>query len=186
MDSRRRTSLGRFRVHAGTNPNLDEIRMNDTPDWRLVSEALSSLEFLRDIVEPENQSKQVGEFIAHHTNEKNGIAPLSPGTLVAFAYVAIVYTKEREIFGLPGQLIAHQFMESKPSKNNRELLKNLRNSMSHGDFEVVEDRMYFQHSDWQAWITHEDLTVFLNELHIKMRVQHLIGWSNASQKKKKS
>lgn len=160
--------------------------MKDSPDWHLVAEALSSLEFLRDIVEPENQSKEVREVIAHHTNEKNGIAPLSPGTLVAFAYVAIVYPKEREVFGLPGQLVAHRFSESKPSRTNSELLKNLRNAMSHGDFEVVEDRMYFHHAGWQAWITHEDLTVFLHDIYVKIVAQHYIGMSSAAQKKKKS
>ena len=62
--------------------------MKDTPDWHLVAEALSSLEFLREIVEPQNQSKEVRDVISHHINEANGIAPLTSGTLVAFAYIA--------------------------------------------------------------------------------------------------
>jgi len=162
--------------------------MKASPDWQIVAEALSSLEFLRDIVEPENQSKEVREVIAHHIKEKNGIAPLSPGTLVAFAYLAIVYPKERAIFGLPKKLVADQFHESLPSKNNSELLHNLRNAMSHGDFEVTDDRMYFhdRHGVWRANISHEEFTVFLQELYIKIVAQHYIGWANSDQKKKKS
>jgi len=45
--------------------------MKDTPDWHLVAEALSSLEFLREIVEPQNQSKEVRDVISHHINEAN-------------------------------------------------------------------------------------------------------------------
>jgi len=162
--------------------------MKTSPDWHLVAEALSSLEFLRDIVEPENQSKEVREVIANHTDEKNGMPPLSPGTLVAFAYVAIVYPKERVVFGLPSQLVAHQFNESKKSKTNSELLTNLRNALSHGDFEVVEDRMFFRNerSGWHAWITHEDLSVFLHDIYIKIVAQHYIGMPNAAQRKKKN
>ena len=159
------------------------MNMKNTPDWRLVAEALSSLEFLRNIVEPENQSKEVREVIAHHINEKNGIAPLSPGTLVAFAYLAIVYPKERAVFGLPGELVAHQFCESPPSKNNSELLHNLRNSMSHGDFEVTDDQMYFhdRRGVWRANISHEALTVFLQEIYIKIVAQHYRGLGNSEQ-----
>lgn len=159
--------------------------MKPSPDWHLVAEALSSLEFLREIVEPHNQSKEVREVITYHINEANGIAPLSAGTLVAFAYIAIVYPKERAVFGLPGQLVEHQFSESKPSKTNSELLKNLRNAMSHGDFEVVEDQMYFHHAGWEAWISHEDLTVFLHDIYVKIVAQHYIGMSSAAQKRKK-
>jgi hypothetical protein len=158
--------------------------MKTTPDWHLVAEALSSLEFLRDIVEPENQSKEVRDVIAHHTNEKNGIAPLTAGTLVAFAYVAIVYPKEREVFGIPGQLIAHQFVESKPCKNNRELLKNLRNAMSHGDFESTEDRVYFHHKEWDASISNENLAIFLNDIYLLFLTQHYNGMASAAKKKK--
>ena len=155
---------------------------NTTPDWHLVAQALSSLEFLREIVEPQNQSKEVREVIAHHINEANGIAPLSAGTLVAFAYIAIVYPKERAIFGLPGQLVTHKFDESKPSKDNRELLNNLRNALSHGHFEVVEDRILFQNGDWNAWTSQEDLTVFLHDIYVKIVAQHYIGMSNAPRK----
>ena len=160
--------------------------MKDTPDWHLVAEALSSLEFLREIVEPQNQSKEVRDVISHHINEANGIAPLSSGTLVAFAYIAIVYPKERAVYGLPGQLVAHQFVESKPSKDNRELLHNLRNALSHGDFEVVEDRILFRNGDWHAWTSQEDLTVFLHDFYVKIVAQHYIGMGNDPRRKKNS
>lgn len=159
--------------------------MKTSPDWHLVAEALSSLEFLREIVEPHNQPKEVRDVIAHHINEANGIAPLSPGTLIAFAYIAIVYPKERAVFGLPGELVAHQFDESTPSTTNRELLHHLRNALSHGDFEVVDDRILFRNGDWHAWTSHEDLTVFLHDIYVKIVAQHYIGMANAPRKKKK-
>lgn len=182
MEQRRRGFRGLSPVLAGTSNNINDTHMQTTPDWHLVAEALSSLEFLRDIVEPENQSREIREVIADHINERNGIAPLSRGTLIAFAYIAIVYPTERMIFGLPGQLITHQFIESKPSKNNHELLRNLRNALSHGDFEVSEDRILFQNSEWQAWTSHEDLTVFLHEFYVKIVAQHYIGRANDPRK----
>lgn len=160
--------------------------MKKYPDWSLVTEALSSLKFLRYIGEPENQFKQVGEVIDHHINAKNGSAPLSPGALVAFAHIAIVYSKENAIFGLPGELLTHRFSESQPCKSNHELLKNLRHAISHGDFEVIEERMYFYHDGWQASIILDDLAAFLDEVHIKIRAQHLIGWAYAAQKKREA
>lgn len=157
--------------------------MKDTPDWGLVAEGLSTLEFLRRIVEPENQHKEVREVIANHIEEED-FRPLSPGVLVAFSYLAIVYPKERQIFGLPSAMIEHQFQESKPSKTNSELLNHLRNALSHGDFGVADDQIFFHHGAWSAKISHEDLTVFLHEIFLNIFAQHYIGMSHAPKKKK--
>lgn len=159
------------------------------PDWLLVHEALSSLEFLRDIVEAENQSKEVRAVIAHHTNEKNGIAPLSRGTVVAFAYIVIVYPKEKEVFGFPGGLIQHGFRESAPSKTTKKLIEHLRNSLAHGDFDTSDEMIGFRHKTkhgkllWEGVVTLEDLTSFLLEFSRKIHDQHYIGMGKLAHKK---
>lgn len=155
--------------------------MKDTPDWGIVAEGLSSLEFLRHIVEPENQRKQASTLISNHIDE-GGFRPLSPGTLIAFSYLAIVYTKERLVFGLPSTLFDHQFKESEPSKTNRELLNHLRNALAHGDFDVTENQIFFHHEAWRASISHEDMTTFLNEILVKILAQHYIGMSHTPKK----
>ena len=159
----------------------DDEAIKGMPDWLLVHEALSSLEFLRDLVEPENQSKEVRQVIAHHINEKNGIAPLSSGAVIAFAYIVIVYPKEREMFGYPRGLIPHGFEESEPSKTTKGLIEHLRHALSHGDYAVWEKRILFSHKSkhgkllWEAFVTLENLISFLHDFSVQIHTQHYIG-----------
>ena len=159
----------------------DDEPTKEMPDWMLIHEALSSLEFPRDLVETENQSKEVRQVIAHHINEKNGIAPLSSGAVIAFAYLVIVYPNEREMFGYPGGLIPHGFEESKPSKTTKVLIEHLRHALSHGGFTAWEGRILFCHKSkhgkllWQAFVTLENLVSFLHDFAVQIHSQHYIG-----------
>ena len=155
--------------------------VNGTPDWGLVAEGLSSLDFLRRIVGPENHRRKACTLISNHIAD-GGFRPLSPGTLIAFSYLAIVYPKNRKPFGVPNALIEHRFEESKPSKTNSELLSHLRNALAHGDFRVTDDQIIFHHKDWKARISYEDMTAFLHDIFATIVAQHYVGMSHAPTK----
>ena len=148
--------------------------MDTEADWKLVAEAHSSFEFLRSIVEPENQSLPVNKAISKHT-DANGIPPLRPGALIAFAYISIVYPTEKAIYGIPNTIDISAFTETIPSGSIKELAKKLRNALSHGDFEVTTEDIIFNHKDWNATIKHENFTVFLHDYFIGVAAQQYIG-----------
>ncbi len=152
------------------------------PDWTLATEALSSFQFLRNAVEPENQSLPVSRLISNHIDNEN-IQPLNAGTVIAFAYMVIVYPLERHTFGIPKTISFGAFTEAIPSKNSKMLVTNLRNALSHGDFQVTNSDIHFHHNDWKATISIEDMSQFLERLLPCFMAQHYIGWSHKKDNK---
>jgi len=120
-------------------------------DWNLVSDGILAIEWLAETNSVENSNKKILDLWKEKFHPKYpGARLFNNGVLIMASYLLFIYIKENEYINFDySNINTSEFeiiKEDNPHKTSKSICRRIRNSISHGRFEIKDNIIFFEDS----------------------------------------